>query len=92
MKKGTILQNLWAGHKTYFVYMGFPVRAGKAEAKATGGYEISFVNGDWVFGKAQYYIHTLNDREHFPVVGYIDFQKMCIDGILNAIESGILTV
>ena len=26
MKKGTILKNLWAGHETYFVYMGFPVR------------------------------------------------------------------
>lgn len=86
MKKGTIFKNLWAGHETYFVYMGFPVRSGKAEAKKTGGYSLVNVNGNWKFESVQYYIHTLLDKEHFPIVGYIDFAQMCIDGILKAIE------
>lgn len=86
MRKGTILKNLWAGHETYFVYMGFPVRSGKAEAKKTGGYSLVNVDGVWRFEKAQYYIHSLKDQEHFPVVGHIDFNQTLIDGILNAIE------
>lgn len=86
MKKGAILQNLWAGHETYFVYMGFPVKTGRAEAKATGGYSITCVDGKWKFSRAHYYIQSLKDTEHFPIVGYVDFEKMCIEGILKAIS------
>lgn len=89
MKKGTILKNLWAGHETYFVYMGFPVHSGKAEAKKTGGYMLVNVDGKWHFERSQMYCHSLRDQEHFPVVGHIDFEKMCIDGILKAIEGSI---
>lgn len=86
MKKGTIFKNLWAGHETYFVYMGFPVRTGRGEAAKVGGYSLVNVDGKWKFDSAQYYIHTLPDKEHFPIVGHIDFAQMCIDGILKAIE------
>lgn len=86
MKKGTILKNLWAGYETYFVYMGFPVRSGKAEAKKTEGYTLVHVDGKWRFERALMYCHSLKDQEHFPVVGHIDFEKMCIDGILKEIE------
>lgn len=86
MKKGTILKNLWAGYETYFIYMGFSVPSRKAEAKKTGDYLLVNVDGNWRFERAQMYCHSLRDQEHFPIVGHIDFEKMCIDGILKAIE------
>ena len=85
MKKGTILKNLYAGHETYFINMGFPVRTGKAEAKAIGGYSLTKVDGEWRFERAQYYIHSLCDTEHFPIVGYVDLKKTCIEAILKAL-------
>lgn len=88
MKKGTILKNLWAGHETYFVYMGFPVRTGKCEAKATGGYGLVKLDDGWKFQRTMYYINDLKDKEHFPVVGYIDVNRAMADCILQAIAVG----
>ena len=88
MKKGTILKNLWAGHETYFVYMGFPVRTGKCEAKATGGYGLVKLDNGWKFEIAVYYVQSLKDTEHFPVVGYIDINRAMADVILQAISMG----
>ena len=88
MKKGTILKNLWAGHETYFVYMGFPVRTGKCEAKATGGYGLVKLDDGWKFERATYYVHSLKDTEHFPVVGYIDINRAMADVVLQAISIG----
>ena len=88
MKKGTILKNLWAGHETYFVYMGFPVRTGKGESKATGGYGLVNLGDGWKFERAEYYIHDLKDTEHFPVVGYVDINRAMADVILQAISMG----
>ena len=85
MKKGTIVKNLWAGHETYFVNMGFPVRTGKAEAKAIGGYEIMKIDGEWHFKRAQYYIYSLRDTEQFPVVGWVDLKQACIDAITETL-------
>lgn len=88
MKKGTILKNLWAGHETYFVYMGFPVRTGKSEAKATGGYGLVKLDDAWKFEKAEYYVQDLKDAAHFPIVGYIDINRAMADCILQAIAVG----
>lgn len=85
MKKGTIFKNLWAGYETYFVYMGFPVRSGRAEAAKVGGYLLVKVDGKWRFERAEMYRHSLDDKEHFPIVGHINYDKMMIDGILQAI-------
>lgn len=88
MKKGTIFKNLWAGHETYFVYMGFPVRTGKCEEKATGGYGLVKLDDGWKFERTVYYVRDLNDTEHFPVVGYIDINRAMADVILQAISYG----
>ena len=88
MKKGTILRNLWAGYETYFIYMNFPAHSYKNEANKTGGYQIVNIDGKWKFSKAVYYTRDLKDTEHFPVVGWIDFDRMVIDGILQAIANG----
>lgn len=85
MKRGTILKNLWAGHETYFVYMGFPVRSGIVEAKKTGGYKLTNVGGKWIFERTCHYCHSLRDQEHFPVVGFVDLEKACIAATLKAI-------
>lgn len=88
MKKGTILKNLWAGYETYFVYMGSPVRTGKCEAKATGGYGLVKLDNGWKFERTMYYVQSLKDTEHFPVVGYIDMNRAMADVILQAISMG----
>ena len=87
MKKGTILKNTWAGYETYFVYMGFPVRTGKYEAKATGGYSLVNLGDRWKFERAEYYIQDLK-TERFPVVGYVDINRAMADVILQAISMG----
>lgn len=86
MKKGTILKNLWAGYESYFVYMGWPAHSYKNEAKKTAGYSLINIAGKWKFEKAQYYCQHLNDREHFPIVGYIDINSTFADCILKAIS------
>lgn len=85
MRRGTILKNLWTSRETYFIYMGVPVRTGKIEAKAVGGYSLENVNNEWEFKRACYYVNTLKDSEHFPVVGYIDLEETCIRETLKAI-------
>jgi len=87
MKRGTILKNLWAGYETYFIYMGWPVRTRKGEAAATRGYTITNVDGEWRFRTSEYYTHSLQDREHYPIVGWIDLDKLIADGVLQAIET-----
>lgn len=43
----------------------------------------------WKVSKASYYTHDLeNDREHFPVVGQVDMDKVMADAILSAIGRG----
>lgn len=85
MKKGTILKNNHAGYETYFVAMNYPVRTAKCEAPATGGYEITNVNGEWIFRRAEYYLSSLKDRNAFPVVGFVDLEKTMTDAILTSI-------
>ena len=74
MRKGELMgklyQNKWAGYETYFTPC-FPVRTRKNESDAIGGYEITNVDGKWKCRKGQYYLHTMRDEEHFPVVGEV---------------------
>ena len=67
---GKLYQNKWAGYETYFTPC-FPVRTRKSESDAIGGYEITNVDGKWICRKGQYYLHTMRDEEHFPVVGEV---------------------
>lgn len=46
-------------------------------------------DGKWRVDKSTYYTHDLeNDREHFPVVGHVDMDKVMTDAILSAIGRG----
>lgn len=71
MAKHKVYQNLYAGYKTFFVPI-MPARTAKHEEKAFNGYSLVLYNGEWRCEMAQYYISSLNDREHFPVVSEVD--------------------
>lgn len=87
MKKGTIYRNLWAGHETYFVYQG-SVPARGMKSATSYGYKLMLYpySEKWKVSKASFYTQDLeNDREHFPVVGHVDMDKVMVDAILSAI-------
>lgn len=43
----------------------------------------------WRLSRGNYYTRDLeNDREHFPVVGHVDMDKVMTDAILSAIQRG----
>lgn len=90
MKKGTIYRNLWAGHETYFVYQGsIPARG--MRLATSYGYKLMLYpySEKWKVSKASFYTRDLeNDREHFPVVGHVDMDKVMADAILSAIQRG----
>lgn len=81
MKIGTILENLYAGYKTYLVVLGGTDRLGNV-----GCFSVSYVSGEWKFRKSKYRRDTLSDAEHFPRVGYIDIEELLVNGILGAVD------
>lgn len=93
MKKGTIYRVLWAGHETYFVYQGSLPAKGMHSGVSNGYGLMLCSDGKWIVNKRTYYTHDLeNDREHFPVVGQMnmdkvmaDMDKVMTDAILSAI-------
>ena len=77
MKHGTIVRNMWQpGLESYLVYMGI-----------SGEYAKCL----WVINGKCYGIHDfykrdiLHDREHFPVVGYVDYDKILTDAVFDAV-------
>ena len=89
MKKGTIFRNLWAGHETYFVYQGSLPPKGNQPAMSHGYGLMLHSDGKWEVDRSTYYTRDLkNDREHFPIVGYIDMDKVMTDAILSAVGRG----
>lgn len=88
MKKGTIYRNLWAGHETYFVYQGaVPTRG--VSSRQSWGWGLVRLDDRWKLSRGNYYTRDLeNDREHFPVAGHVDMDKVMVDAILSAIGRG----
>lgn len=76
MKHGTIVQNMWQpSHKSYLIYLG------------TSG---EYANCLWIIdGKRFDEIHKfykrdiLHDREHFPIVGYVNLTN----AVLSAVQT-----
>lgn len=90
MKKGTIFRNLWAGSETCFVYQG-SIPAKGIRSATSYGYKLMLYpySEKWKVSKASFYTRDLeNDREHFPIVGHVDMDKVMTDAILSAIEKG----
>ena len=75
MKKGTIVKNMWqSNHESLLVYIG-----------TNGKYaDMLWLLDEKFRGKHQYYKHDiLGDRENFPIVGYVDYEKVMVDAIRN---------
>ena len=88
MKHGTILRNLWQpSYNSLFVYMGTSGKYAKGLLVIESGTRPTRVD----YGTHYFKDAILNDREHFPIVGYIDLEKLVKDAVINATECGYAT-
>lgn len=68
MKHGTILRNMWQpSHESLLIYQG-----------VSGDYAkvIWIIDGKVHHEERFYKRDILNDREHYPIVGYVDLDKV----------------
>lgn len=83
MKHGTILRNMWQPSlKSYLVYLGLSGRYAKC---------LWIINGELVdnFTMHNFYKKDiLEDREHFPIVGYVPIEKAVANLVAEGIEDG----
>ena len=76
MKHGTILRNMYQpSYESYLVYLGTSGKYAKY---------IWIINGE-LKGIHNFYKNTIEDREHYPIVGYVDVKKVLKDAILGGI-------
>ena len=73
MKRGTIVRNLWQPrHESLLVYMGTDGKYANMLWLLDGKFE----------GKHHFYKQDiLYDRENFPIVGYVNYEKVMVDAI-----------
>lgn len=83
MRRYKIFKNNNINRRCYFVRMA------KNKLLSTG-IDIEEFDGKWkIRYLAQYYNHTLEDEEHFPVVAHVDIENEIINSILSAVERGL---
>lgn len=77
MKHGTIVRNMCQpSRESLLIYIGTSGRYAKC---------LWFIDGSF-FGRHDFYKNDiLHDREHFPIVGYVDYEK----ALLDAVRSGL---
>lgn len=78
MKIGTIVRNMYQpSFESLLVYRGTTGRFAKV---------IWLLNGKVLFGHKFYKSDILNDREHFPVVGQVDVERLIRDAVREAVK------
>ena len=77
MKHGTILRNMWQpSYESLLVYTGASGRYAKC---------LWVINGEF-HGMHDYFKKDiLEDREHFPIVGFFDYKKAFVDAVRDAV-------
>ncbi|MBR3239125.1 MAG: hypothetical protein IKF99_11875 [Oscillospiraceae bacterium] len=78
MKIGTIVRNMYQPSiESLIVYRG-----------VSGQYAdvIWLLDGKVLFGHKFYKGDILNDREHFPIVGLVDVEKLVRDAVREAVK------
>ena len=77
MKHGTILKNMWQpSYDSILLYTGVSGRHAKC---------LWWINGEF-YGMHDFNKNDIfNDREHFPIVGYVDYKKI----LFNAVKTGM---
>lgn len=78
MRRGTIVRNMWQPfYDSFLVYTGISGRHAKC---------LWVINGK-LLGMYNFFKNDIqNDREHFPIVGYVDYEKVLTDAILSGIN------
>lgn len=77
MKRGTIMRNMYQpSYESLLVYTGL-----------SGNYArcLWLINGEFHGMHNFYKRDILNDREHFPIVGFVDYKQVMV----NAIRAGL---
>jgi len=78
MKVGTIVRNMYQpGRESLLVYRGTTGRYAKV---------IWPLEGKVLFGHKFYKNDILKDREHFPIVGQIDVDKLILGAVREAVK------
>lgn len=82
MKHGTIVRNMYQpDFQTYFVYDGISGRNARGIKVCDTGERGVFIDFDARYPKYD----ILDDREHFPIVGYIDIPELIEKSVKNAV-------
>lgn len=80
-----VYQNPFVSRESYFVKTG-AAKTGRAEASASKGFSVDFVNGKWEVREATYYDISL--RDEMPVVAE---NKVSIKSVIhNAVRDVVL--
>lgn len=78
MKHGTIVRNMYQpSFESLLVYTGTSGQYAKC---------LWLINGEFHGMHDFYKSDILNDREHFPVVGFVDYKQAMVDAIRNGVE------
>ena len=78
MKHGTIVRNMYQpSFESLLVYTG-----------ASGQYAkcLWLINGEFRGMHDFYKSDILNDREHFPIVGFVDYKQAMVDAIRSGLK------
>ncbi len=79
-----IYKNPFVSRESYFVKTG-KASTGKAEAAASTGYSIEFINGKWEVRKAVYYDFSLRGELPMIAENRVSIQGVIERAILNAV-------
>lgn len=78
MRHGTIVRNLWQpSYKSYLVYLGVSGKYAKC---------LWIINGEFHGVHDFFKRDILYDREHYPIVGFVDYKKTIIDAVLSNVH------
>ena len=80
MKVGTIVKNEYQpSYESLLVYTGTSGNFARC---------LWVINGEFRGMHPFYANDILNDREHFPIVGFFDYKKNFVDSVRNAVKLG----
>ena len=78
MKHGTILKNLYQpSYESLLVFIGLSGRYAKC---------LWLINGEFRGIHDFYKNDILYDRDHFPIVGFVDYKKVMVNAIRNGLK------
>ena len=81
MKHGTIVRNMYQpSFESLLVYTGTSGQYAKC---------LWLINGEFRGAHNFYKSDILNDREHFQIVGFVDYKQVIVDAIRNGLKQEV---